>query len=96
MKWKILLQQKLIEQGMLEKFKHTIKKELLIYLFTLFILTLIMHSDLLTDPSIRINLMYEKENYSHPFLYSFIVYAVVFLLRKIIDLMTSMFTKSKD
>jgi hypothetical protein len=79
---------------MLEKFKHAIKKELLIYLFTLLILTLIMHSDLLTDPSVRINLMLEKENYSHPFLYSFIVYAVVFVLRKMIDFISGIFTKN--
>ena len=81
---------------MLEKFKHAIKKELIIYFFTLLVLTLIIHSDLLTNPSARMNLMYEKENYSHPFLYSFIVYTVILVLRKIIDLISGIFTKNKD
>ena len=81
---------------MLENIKGAIKKELIIYVFTLFALTLIMHSDLLTNPSARISLMHEKENYSHPFLYSFVVYAVIFVLRKIIDLISGIFTRNKD
>lgn len=81
---------------MLENFKHTIKKELIIYLLVVLVLTLIMHSDLLTNPSMRINLMYEKENYSHPFLYSFFVYSAILILRKIIDFLSAIFTKNKD
>ncbi len=81
---------------MLENFKHTIKKELIIYLLVVLVLTLIMHSDLLTNPSMRINLMYEKENYSHPFLYSFFVYSAILILRKIIDFISAIFTKNKD
>ena len=81
---------------MLENFKHTIKKELIIYLLVVLVLTLIMHSNLLTNPSMRINLMYEKENYSHPFLYSFFVYSAILILRKIIDFISAIFTKNKD
>ena len=81
---------------MLENFKHTIKKELIIYLLVVLVLTLIMHSDLLTNPSMRINLMHEKENYSHPFLYSFFVYSAILILRKIIDFISAIFTKNKD
>ena len=81
---------------MLENFKHTIKKELIIYLLVVLVLTLIMHSDLLTNPSMRINLMYEKENYSHPFLYSFFVYSAILILRKIIDFLSAIYTKNKD
>ena len=78
---------------MVEKFKHVIKKEVLIYLATLLILALIMHIDLLSDPSSRLSLMQQKENYSHPFLYSFIIYVVILILRKIIDLIMGLFEK---
>ncbi len=78
---------------MIEKLKHTIKKEALIYLITLVILALIMHIDLLSDPMSRLNIMQEKENYSHPFLYSFVIYAVILILRKIIDFIMGLFEK---
>ncbi len=78
---------------MVEKFKYTIKKEALIYLVTLLILALIMHIDLLSDPLSRLSLMQEKENYSHPFLYSFIIYTVILILRKIIDFVMGLFEK---
>ncbi len=80
---------------MIQKFKLTIKKEILYYLLTLLVLTLIMHVDLLSDPFSRLQTMGEKGNYSHPFLYSFIVYSVVFILRKIIDFVVGIFEKKK-
>ena len=81
---------------MLEKLKSVIKKELLIYLATLLILALIMHSDLLSDPLSRLGLMQDKGNYFHPFLYSFIVYAVILILRKTIDFVMGLFEKKSD
>ena len=78
---------------MLNKFQHIIKKELLYYLLTLCVLALIMHIDLLSDPSSRLQTMGEKENYFHPFLYSFIVYFVVLILRKAIDFIAGIFEK---
>ncbi len=78
---------------MVEKFKHVIKRELLYYLLTLLVLALIMHIDLLSDPSARLNLMHEKENYSHPFIYSFVIYIVILIIRKIIDFVTGLFEK---
>jgi len=78
---------------MLEKFKHIIKKEILIYLSTLFVLALIMHIDLISDPLSRLNAMQEKDNYFHPFLYSFIIYAIIFILRKIIDFIMGLFER---
>jgi len=78
---------------MLKNFKPVIKKELFIYLLTLLVLTLIIHSDLVSDPSSRMNLMYEKGNYTHPFLYSFVVYSVILILRKTIDFITGIFEK---
>ena len=78
---------------MLKNFKSVIKKELIIYSLTLLVLTLIVHSDLVSDPSSRMNVMYEKGNYAHPFLYSFVVYSVILILRKTIDFITSIFEK---
>ena len=75
------------------KFKQVLKKELLIYLLTLLVLALIMHIDLLSDPSARLQAMQEKENYTHPLLYSFVVYAVILILRKTIDFITGLFQK---
>ena len=78
---------------MVEKFKRVLKKEALIYLATLLILALMMHIDLLSNPSSRLSLMQEKENYTHPFLYSFIIYIVILILRKIIDFIMGLFEK---
>lgn len=87
---------KLMEIEMLKKFKHTIIKEVLIYLLTLLVLALIMHFDLLSDPSSRLQIMQDKGNYSHPFLYSFVIYFVILVLRKIIDFIVGLFEKKKD
>jgi len=75
------------------KFKKVLIKESLIYLLTLLALTLIMHFDLVTDPSSRLLAMQEKENYTHPLLYAFVVYSVFFILRKTIDFITGLFQK---
>jgi len=78
---------------MLEKFKPAIKKEILYYLLTLVLLTLIIHIDMLSDPLTRLELMQEKGNYSHPFIYTLIVYGIVFILRKTIDFIVGIFEK---
>ena len=79
---------------MIKKFKLVIKKEILYYLFTLLTLALIMHSDLLNNPFLRLHNMHEKGNYSHPFLYSFVIYSTILILRKTIDFIISMFEKN--
>lgn len=78
---------------MLQKFKLAIKREMLIYIAMLFVLTFVMHSDLLSNPSLRLDLMVEKGNYSHPFLYTFIVYSIIFIIRKILDFIIGLFEK---
>jgi hypothetical protein len=75
------------------KFKQVLKKELLFYFLTLIVLALIMHVDLLSDPLSRLQTMQEKGNYTHPFLYSFIIYSVIFILRKVIDFIVGLFEK---
>lgn len=78
---------------MIAKLKLLVIKEILYYLIIFLILALIMHSDLLSNPLSRLEIMQEKENYSHPFFYSFIVYSVVLILRTIINFVSKIFEK---
>ena len=80
----------------MKKFKHAIKKEVIYYLITLLILALIMHIDLLSDPFSRFHTMHEKGNYTHPFIYSFVIYSLFFILRKTIDFIMNLFEKKID
>ena len=65
----------------MNQFKLAIKREILVYLVMLFVLSLVMHSDLLSTPTARVEIMFEKGNYSHPFLYTFIIYSILFIIR---------------
>jgi hypothetical protein len=78
----------------MKKFKVAMKREILVYLVMLFVLSLVMHSDLLSDPFSRFQLMQEKENYSHPFLYTFFVYSILFIIRKVLDFIIGLFDKN--
>ena len=80
----------------MNKYKAAIKKEFFIYLITLLVLMIIAHSDILSDPLNRLDLMSQKENYSHPFLYSFIIYSILFILRKTIDFIAGLFDKKDN
>ena len=77
----------------MEKFKRLIKKEILYYFFTFVILTLVMHSDMLSDPLLRWEFMQDRENYSHPFLYALLVYIPLLIIRKSIDFIAGVFSK---
>ncbi len=77
----------------MKKLRLAIKREMLVYLLILFILTFVMHADLLSSPSARFELMYEKGNYSHPFLYTFFVYTILFIIRKFLDFTIGLFEK---
>jgi hypothetical protein len=61
-----------------------IKTELLYFMALLLILALMQHPDLLSSPLERINLMAEKGNFIHPFLWTSGVYLVVGLVRLIV------------
>jgi len=78
---------------MIHKLKLALKKEFIYYLITLVVLALLIHSDLLSDPAARLETMKEKENYLHPFLYSFFVYFVMLVLRSIINIVSKFFEK---
>jgi len=81
---------------MTKKLKQILKKEFLYYSVIFLILAFIMHSDLLSDPFSRLEIMQEKENYSHPFFYSFIVYSVILVLRIIINFVSKIFEKKSN
>jgi len=78
------------------QFKKVLQKELLFYLLTLVTLALVMHIDLISDPFARLETMQEKGNYSHPFLYSFIIYGIILILRKVIDFIVGLFEKKSE
>ncbi len=69
------------------------KKELTIYTALLTLLIFLMHPDMLSDPTIRLGLMQEKENYIHPLLYTFFVYLILYFLRVIIAFIMKFFKK---
>ena len=77
----------------MEKFKSFLKKEIIFYLGIFFILALVAHSDLLSNPSDRFQMMFEKGNYLHPFFYTFVVYSVLLLIRKMLDFILGFFEK---
>jgi len=78
---------------LMETFRAGLKKEFFIYLIMLFLLALISHSDLLSSPSERFIMMMEKGNYFHPFLYAFVIYSILFIIRKILDVILGVFEK---
>ena len=81
---------------MIHKLKLFLKKEFLYYLITLVVLALLIHSDLLSDPASRLETMKEKKNYFHPFLYAFVVYSVMLVLRSIINIVSKIFEKKTN
>ncbi len=74
---------------------NIIKKELIIYTALLTMLTFLMHPDLLSDPTVRLGFMQEKENYIHPLLYTFFVYLILYFFRAIFNFVLKFFKKEK-
>jgi len=68
-------------------------KELTIYTALLTFLIFMLHPDMLSEPTIRLGLMQEKENYVHPLLYTFFVYLIIFFFRSIFRYAMKFFKK---
>ena len=68
-------------------------KELTIYTALLTILIVVMHPDLLSNPTERLGLMQEMGNYVHPLLYTFFVYLILFFFRSIFRYVMKFFKK---
>lgn len=60
------------------------KRELLIYLFTVLLCAPVIHPDLLSNPVLRLEMMSDRANYFHPFVFGFGVYLAVGLLRLVL------------
>ncbi len=60
------------------------KKELLIYIFTVVISALLIHQDMLSTPLTRLEMMADRANYYHPFLFGLGVYLVIGIVRLIV------------
>jgi len=78
---------------MLQKFKLALKREAIIYIVMLLVLTIVMHNDILTNPSSRFEIMVEKGNFSHPFVYTLVIYSILLIIRKILDFIIGLFEK---
>ena len=74
---------------------NILKKEIFIYAALLTLLIVLMHPDLLSDPTQRLKNMQVMGNYVHPLLYTFFVYLVVYFFRTIFSFMMKFFRKEK-
>ncbi len=70
-------------------------KEILIYAVLFVLAALLVHPDLLSAPGGRLNAMGEKGNYFHPFVYVFLLYLLVALMRGVASLMLKLFRRLK-
>jgi len=70
-----------------------ITTELIYFLTILLVLSLLQHSDLLSSPLSRINLMAEKGNFIHPLLWTSGIYILIGFVRLIIKYI--MFLKNR-
>ena len=75
-------------------------REVMIYLTLLIFLAFLMHPDLLSAPSERIELMQNRGNYFHPLYYSLIVYlfilAIRYIARKFIQIILNFKKREKE
>ena len=71
------------------------KKELTIYTALLTVLIFLMHPDLLSNPTVRLGLMQEKENYIHPLLYTFFIYLILYFFRAVVGFIIKFIKRGK-
>jgi len=75
---------------------NLLKKELLIYTALLTALILLMHPDLLSEPTVRLATMQEMGNYIHPLLYTLFVYLVLYFFRAVFSFGKKIIFKKKE
>jgi len=74
---------------------NILKKELFIYTALLTTLMMLMHPDLLSNPTERLANMQVMGNYIHPLLYTFFIYLVLYFFRTVFSFVKKLFTKDK-
>jgi len=62
-----------------------------IFALLLVTLALLMHPDLLSDPSARFAQMQSRENHLHPLLYAALMYLIVLIFRGILGITARLF-----
>ena len=72
---------------------NIIKKEFTIYTALLSILILLIHPDLLSNPTTRLGQMQDLGNYIHPLLYTFFVYLILYFVRFVFGFIWKLFKK---
>lgn len=73
-----------------------LKIEIFYFTVILLVLAFMQHSDLLTSPAQRVELMAEKGNFLHPLLWAFSVYAVVGIIRLIVSYILNLKNRIKN
>ena len=73
--------------------KKAFLKAFFVYISMFILLTVLMHSDILSEPFLRFEMMSEKENYTHPFIYTGIIYAIFFMIKTLLDFIIGFFEK---
>ncbi|MFT5836251.1 MAG: ABC-type multidrug transport system fused ATPase/permease subunit [Sulfurimonas sp.] len=73
-----------------------LKKEFTIYTALLTLLIILMHPDIISNPTIRLGLMQEKANYIHPLLYTFFIYLVLYFFRALIAFVLRLIKRGKN
>jgi len=74
---------------------NILKKELTIYTAILTVLIFLIHPDMLSNPTMRLGLMQEHENYIHPLLYSFFAYLILYFFRAIFGFVMKFIKRKK-
>jgi hypothetical protein len=72
-----------------------ITTELIYFLALLLILSFLQHSDLLSSPLQRFNLMIDQGNFIHPFIWTFGLYILIGFIRLIIKYIIFLKNKKK-
>ncbi|MEO1938246.1 MAG: hypothetical protein ABGW85_06355 [Sulfurimonas sp.] len=75
--------------------KSIVIREVTIFVILLVTLALLMHPDLLSDPTQRLALMQARANYAHPFFYAFFIYFFLFIVRFTVKKIATLFKKKK-
>jgi len=76
--------------------KKVLIREVLLYSTLLILLGLLMHPDMLNNPSQRFTLLQERGNYFHLFIYTAIVFFILYIFRYITKKLLLIIKKLKN
>jgi len=76
--------------------RRVLTTELIIYIVIFVALSMLMHQDLFLSFSDRFNTVLDRKNYFHPFVYTFLVYIFILILRFFIKNVASLLNKFRN